>query len=85
MKVILLKSQDKLGNVGDIVNVKSGYARNYLIPNKIASTATKENISMLNAWVEQQEIKEAKNAAIAASKAFPPSFNMRAAASAVLW
>ena len=61
MKVILLKSQDKLGNVGDIINVKAGYARNYLIPNKIASSATKENITMLNAWIKQQEIKEAKN------------------------
>tara|TARA_B110000438_G_C15680294_1_gene592065 strand:+ start:362 stop:814 length:453 start_codon:yes stop_codon:yes gene_type:complete len=61
MKVILLKSQDNLGNVGDIINVKAGYARNYLIPNKIASSATKENITMLNSWVKQQEIKEAKN------------------------
>ena len=61
MKVILLKSQDTLGNVGDIVNVKVGYARNYLIPNKIASFATKENIQTLNAWIEQQTIKEAKN------------------------
>ena len=61
MKVILLKSQDTLGNVGDIINVKDGYARNYLIPNKIASYATKENIKTLNAWIEQQAIKEAKN------------------------
>ena len=61
MKIILLKSQDTLGNVGDIVNVKDGYARNYLIPNKIASYATKENIKTLNTWIEQQAIKEAKN------------------------
>ena len=61
MKIILLKSQDTLGNVGDIVNVKDGYARNYLIPNKIASYATKENIKTLNTWIEQQTIKEAKN------------------------
>ena len=35
MKIILLKSHENLGNVGDIVNVKPGYARNYLFPMKL--------------------------------------------------
>ena len=61
MKIILLQSQEGLGNIGDIINVKDGYARNYLIPNKIASSATKENIKSLKIFVEQQSIKEAKN------------------------
>ena len=61
MKIILLKSQDNLGNVGDIVSVKSGYARNFLIPKKIASIASKENISSLKSWIEQESKKEANN------------------------
>ena len=61
MKVILLQSYDTLGNIGDVVSVKSGYARNYLLPNKIASIATDETIKNLKIWVEQQSIKEAKN------------------------
>ena len=61
MKVILLQSHDTLGNIGDVVSVKSGYARNFLLPNKIASIATDETIKNLGIWVEQQSIKEAKN------------------------
>ena len=61
MKIILLKSQDNLGNVGDIVTVKDGYARNFLIPQKIASIASKENISSLQSWIEQESKKEANN------------------------
>jgi len=44
MEVILLKDMENLGKVGDIVRVKDGYARNYLIPAGIALPATKENI-----------------------------------------
>ena len=36
MEVILLESLNKLGDIGDLVNVKDGYARNYLIPQKKA-------------------------------------------------
>jgi len=61
MKIILLKSQDNLGNVGDVVSVKDGYARNFLIPQKIASIASKENISSLKSWIEQESKKEANN------------------------
>ena len=43
MKVILIRQVDKLGTVGDTVNVKSGYARNYLLPNELALRATKQN------------------------------------------
>ena len=61
MKVILLKTNENLGDIGEIVNVKSGYARNFLIPNKIASIATKENIAYYTKWIESQKIKEAKS------------------------
>ncbi len=36
MKIILLKTHENLGNVGEVVDVKAGYARNYLIPNKLS-------------------------------------------------
>ena len=61
MKIILLQTHENLGNVGDIVNVKPGYARNYLFPNRIASAATKQNIKSLEAYLKAQEVKEAKN------------------------
>ncbi len=43
MEVILLESFDRLGKIGDIVNVKDGFARNYLLPQKKALRANKEN------------------------------------------
>ncbi|WP_343189434.1 50S ribosomal protein L9 [Buchnera aphidicola] len=44
MKIILLKKIFNLGNIGNIIKVKSGYARNYLIPNGKACLANKKNI-----------------------------------------
>jgi len=45
MKVILLRDMENLGKVGDIVNVKDGYARNYLIPSGVALPATESNVA----------------------------------------
>ena len=61
MKVILLKTNEHLGEIGEIINVKPGYARNYLIPKKIATLATKENVTYYTQWIENQKIKEAKS------------------------
>ncbi len=44
MKVILKQDNDKLGNAGDVITVKSGYARNFLIPHQIAYEATPGNL-----------------------------------------
>ena len=44
MDVILLQRVEKLGQMGEVVNVKPGYARNYLLPQKKALRATKENV-----------------------------------------
>ena len=44
MKVILLEDIDALGKMGDTVNVKNGYARNYLIPRNLAIPATARNL-----------------------------------------
>ena len=44
MKVILLENVRKVGNLGEIIDVKRGYARNYLISQKKALFASKENI-----------------------------------------
>ena len=43
MEVILLERVEKLGQMGDVVNVRPGYARNYLLPQKKALRATEEN------------------------------------------
>tara|TARA_B100001250_G_scaffold309887_1_gene271825 strand:+ start:317 stop:763 length:447 start_codon:yes stop_codon:yes gene_type:complete len=61
MKVILLKTNENLGEIGEIINVKPGYARNYLIPKKLATLATKENVTYYTQWIENQKIKEAKS------------------------
>ncbi|MEW6196461.1 MAG: 50S ribosomal protein L9 [Bacteroidota bacterium] len=60
MKVILRKNFDQLGKVGEIVNVKDGYARNYLIPRQIAYQATVGNIRALEEEKKQILKKEAK-------------------------
>ena len=45
MKVILLENVKRVGSIGEIIEVKRGYARNFLIANKKALYASKENIS----------------------------------------
>ena len=58
MEVILLERIEKLGQMGDVVNVKPGYARNYLLPQRKAVSATGEN----KAHFEQQRAQlEAEN------------------------
>jgi large subunit ribosomal protein L9 len=47
MKVILRQNHETLGLIGDVVDVKEGFARNFLIPRKIAYTALKGNIKAL--------------------------------------
>ena len=49
MKVILTEKITKLGNIGDTVEVKTGYARNYLLPNNKAMRCTKENLALFEA------------------------------------
>lgn len=56
MQIILLEQVRKLGNIGEIVNVKNGYARNYLIPNSKALRATKANIDLFE--MKKSEIKK---------------------------
>ena len=49
MKVILTEKITKLGNIGDTVEVKTGFARNYLLPNKKAMRWTVENVALFEA------------------------------------
>ena len=47
MKVVLLENLKKIGTIGEIIDVKRGFARNYLIANKKALYASKDNISQV--------------------------------------
>ena len=53
MKIILLDKIQRLGNIGDIVDVNSGYARNFLIPQKKAAFASEKNIAEVEAKKDQ--------------------------------
>lgn len=44
MEIILLKEMEKLGNIGDVVKVKDGYARNFLLPKGYAIVANESNL-----------------------------------------
>lgn len=59
MKVVLLKPVRKLGKIGEIVDVKPGFGRNFLIPQAFAVRATEANQKMIE---EQKKELEAKNA-----------------------
>lgn len=67
MQIILLESLTKLGKAGEIVSVKDGFAKNYLIPQKKAIVANKKNKLNLEAKMSyisannQNKIEEAKN------------------------
>jgi len=65
MKVILREDVDKLGRMGDLVNVADGYARNYLLPRNLAALATTKNIKELEHQkrVIADRIKKEKTAA----------------------
>jgi large subunit ribosomal protein L9 len=71
MKVILRKNYDQLGKIGDLVEVKDGYARNFLLPRQIAYIATKGNIRALEEEKQQlakKEVKELEVAKVLASE-----------------
>ena len=57
MEVILIENIEKLGKVGDVVKVKDGYARNYLIPKKKVLRANKENLKVFD---EKKSVIEAE-------------------------
>ncbi len=69
MQVILLDKIGKLGSLGDTVNVKSGYARNFLIPQGKAVMATKANIEMFEARRSELEAKVAAQLSEAQTRA----------------
>jgi len=57
MQVILLQRVAKLGQMGDVVDVKPGYARNYLLPQQKALTASKANIEAFEGQKAQLEVQ----------------------------
>ena len=66
MKVILKESITGLGSPGDLVNVKSGYGRNFLMPTGKAIPATEENLKIYEA--EKTKLEELENKKIAEAK-----------------
>ncbi len=62
MKVILRQRVEKLGEVGETVRVKDGYARNYLIPRGVVVEATPGNMRMVESLREQIALKDKKAA-----------------------
>lgn len=60
MQIILMQDVANLGYKYDIVKVKDGYGRNYLIPNKMAVIANESNLAQRNETIKQQAHKQAK-------------------------
>ncbi|WP_119342825.1 50S ribosomal protein L9 [Facilibium subflavum] len=83
MQVILREKVENLGTLGDIVNVKPGYARNYLVPYGKAVQATKENIEVFEqqkAELEKAEAKRLQDAKATAEKISDQTFVIKAQA-----
>ena len=71
MQVILLERVEKLGQMGDVVKVKDGFARNFLLPRKKALRATKENVKKFEgqkAQLEARNLAARKEAEAVATK-----------------
>jgi large subunit ribosomal protein L9 len=67
MQIILMEKVTNLGQLGDIVNVKSGFARNYLIPQGKAKRATEQAIAEFQS--KRAELEKVQSAALAAAQA----------------
>jgi large subunit ribosomal protein L9 len=67
MNVILLENVENLGRIGDLVKVKPGYGRNYLLPQGKAALATPENMKEIEA--RRAELEKAAAEELAAAKA----------------
>ncbi|HNT40344.1 MAG TPA: 50S ribosomal protein L9 [Rubrivivax sp.] len=67
MQVILLEKVGKLGNLGDVVKVKEGFARNFLIPQRLARRATEAAIQEFQ--TRRAELEKAAAAKLAAAQA----------------
>ena len=65
MKIILKKDVENLGKAGDVVSVKDGYARNYLVPKGMAIVATRSNMKIVDE-LKANEAKKAQKAETAA-------------------
>jgi len=83
MKVLLIKTVDSLGTPGEVVNVAPGYARNYLLPKKLAVLASKGAMKMavsLKAAAEAKAVEQNKAAEILAGKLKEVTLEFKAAA-----
>ncbi|MFG9983829.1 50S ribosomal protein L9 [Pseudomonas aeruginosa] len=69
MEVILLEKVANLGNLGDKVNIKGGYARNFLLPQGKATVATAENVAAFEARRAELEKAAAEKKAAAEARA----------------
>lgn len=69
MQVILLEKIDNLGGIGDMVKVKAGYARNYLLPKGKATVATPENVAKFEARRADLEKRAADELSVARERA----------------
>jgi large subunit ribosomal protein L9 len=73
MQIILLEKVVNVGNLGDVVKVKDGYARNFLIPQKLARRATKAAIAEFE--VRRAELEKAAAEKLAAAQALGEKVN----------
>jgi len=65
MEIILLEKIDRLGKLGDVVNVKNGFARNFLLPFGKAKIANEANVKELEERRAELEAKEAETLSVA--------------------
>ena len=71
MKVILLENLKKIGSIGEIINVKRGYARNFLIANQKALYASKENVKQvekIKTELSKKDLEKKKSAKLLMEK-----------------
>ena len=73
MEVILLERVEKLGKLGDVVKVKDGFARNYLLPQNKALRANKENLSIYEK--EKQKYEKLNNDKLTAAEKIAKSMD----------
>ena len=80
MKVILLENLKKIGTIGEIINVKRGFARNYLIANQKALYASKDNIKQvekIKAELNKKDLEKKKFAKQIMEKINNKIFNVK--------